>query len=612
MQHNEFKGNTHVFNTFPSNLEPHILFDYLAALYKTESKNPQSLPKTLKNLALLPDYLLMYLMVEIELMTKENGCFAYANRQPGSLTACFEALTYVSRLALNDPSSAYPSKQLFTTIHGMLSDINKVKIPNLQQRDSGQYRTNNDEALSISIQDVSVNGIHYLLSLMKTTFKTMGIAGDRDIMDVKRDEAKILELQQIIRLLKYIQTNRPQTQELITNINSILNHSHQPIELQKLFERNKFKYIFVNEVCECFPESEEAEQDDEHEDGKDAADDEFTILVTQLNSIASDDWQSFIPYINDLLGKDYGVQILNNTIKRFEEKIEQIEMELPSKRKYIISDDTMSAAKSYYHARTDDEMVDAFLNRLHQTGQGLNIQFIKQTEFNELLQNISWEFESNFPSMVGRPDEEKFTFLYKHIQLLLLVHPFVEANNRTFVNVLGLVWHAMLELPGLPVYYNPFVFYAHSPDEVIEAVKLSCANFIAMLEAVKNNDHQHFNSLLQTFTDVQNNQMRDYAKPFHDFLSRFVIEDFILQINRAVEKNLTEEASVGFFKPLNELRQIAFEDIKKLKTFDKLETCINYLKDQIKNSSDRETKLTEIYKEILNNNVKEPNRLTIS
>lgn len=86
----------------------------------------------------------------------------------------------------------------------------------------------------------------------------------------------------------------------------------------------------------------------------------------------------------------------------------------------------------------------------------------------------------------ARTTDEKLKVIVKHIRLYEVLHPFKDANGRTFVNNL---LNILLMQQGLPpaTFYEPNVFDLYSADELVDVVKEAIFNTVEIIEKSKKN-----------------------------------------------------------------------------------------------------------------------------
>lgn len=80
--------------------------------------------------------------------------------------------------------------------------------------------------------------------------------------------------------------------------------------------------------------------------------------------------------------------------------------------------------------------------------------------------------------------DEKLRVIAKHIRYYEVLHPFRDANGRTFVNNL---LNILLMQQGLPpaTFYEPNVFDLYSADELVVVIKEAIFNTVEIIEKSK-------------------------------------------------------------------------------------------------------------------------------
>ncbi|MCB1827452.1 MAG: Fic family protein [Coxiellaceae bacterium] len=101
-------------------------------------------------------------------------------------------------------------------------------------------------------------------------------------------------------------------------------------------------------------------------------------------------------------------------------------------------------------------------------------EFASLDKFNNRVNHIIQSYNAGLDDSELK-DDALLRHIVKHIQALEQLHPFPDGNNRTFINLLLvrlLVQHGF----GIPTFYEPNAFDAHSVDECVTIVKESIQN----------------------------------------------------------------------------------------------------------------------------------------
>ncbi len=105
------------------------------------------------------------------------------------------------------------------------------------------------------------------------------------------------------------------------------------------------------------------------------------------------------------------------------------------------------------------------------------------------LEKITQSFNQEIK--IAETLDEKLKIIVKHIRMYEVLHPFRDANGRTFVNNL---LNILLMQQGLPpaTFYEPNVFDLYSAEELVVVVKEAIFNTVEIIEQSKKKDSHYF------------------------------------------------------------------------------------------------------------------------
>ncbi|RDI48755.1 hypothetical protein [Aquicella lusitana] len=291
--------NDEVYNTFLLLGEDReAALNYLYDLYNIKSKEkPLSIKDQLKELAQLSDPLLLYLVVEIQLVRKENGCFKFEKREPGCIEAEFQAFAEAFKMILEassnqlkelDEEDAFlpASHSLFQMLHKIVTDTKKVKMETVKAETSGKYRSNNEECLVLPTNEVSDGGVAHLVELIQNKkIQTIMLCGNKDYKNYQNfiNKSRILkELADIFQAIQKIEGADENT--ILGSINALHHKAYTKEQLNQYFKYFLIVVMIKNQLRSKLDQSVEL---------KDRA-----IIETALKELAlGDDFHTVIALI---------------------------------------------------------------------------------------------------------------------------------------------------------------------------------------------------------------------------------------------------------------------------------------------------------------------------
>ncbi|RDI48756.1 hypothetical protein [Aquicella lusitana] len=236
------------------------------------------------------------------------------------------------------------------------------------------------------------------------------------------------------------------------------------------------------------------------------------------------------------------------------------------------------------------------------TDQEFLIQFPDVAEMNDLLTETIRQFHLGAKGILNKSLDERYTFLYEHLQLFLLIHPFIDANNRVFLNTLTPLWHIMLKLPDMPLFYNPFVFYGHTIPEIVATAKLSTANMMAIKEYSNMRKSSYFNFLDQTLTEDQLTLLAQWVMPFRKLMNKVLLQEWIDVIEKNITSKLSAPASVSptvLFGPISPEQIALGNDLAQMKQCQGVPELSQFLETKAQEYQSIHSRIANLYNGIL-------------
>lgn len=521
------RQNEAIFNTFSSkkySSEENI--NYVLNLFEKHLFNPPTKKQALEDFLLLSDTMFMYVVVEINMMEKE-GCIPYELREPGCLKAFFAGL----RQAFLQANEKKISVQDFFSIHKIITDPKHVKITAIDADTSGKFRLPTfDEIITLDPKWLSVEGLDFLLKLIASEeFHSMKLEKESDLdkldaLFAAKNEAKLLVA--FCYAVEWIAEGAITTSEMLKaeiekNFNLTLAQLRELIALKNVEQIGRhFSHENLNLLANVFAMLEESES-------------ENAMFLCLKNSTKN------LDFLNQV------ASVKQTYIELFEEYTESLEHEVS----FAPELERLTLLKI-------QENPEAFIKSLSENDDNLVITAVDYNDMIKLVYEIIKQLKKLPPPKQDDPVTWLNDFLAL-LQKLLLTHPFTDANNRALLNAFTNA--QLMEIYSLcAVYFNPFGFYANSPAQVLAAEKIACGNFLAMIDASKNNNPRGFifNEILVTEKEQlkfhpakianlkkeRQQLITDIVQPFKEFLRIQVMiesikEKFMIEF-KPVQQNL--------------------------------------------------------------------------
>ncbi len=616
MQHREklnpspsLRKNIDIYNTFDhASKNRESVLNLLAAIFEKHANDPTPISPLdrIKKIGQLPDYMLVYLMVEIDKMTKEGSCFPFEKREPGCLTAFFNAYS-IALSDIDSPTFDLRHHTLDTDLHRVNSDVTKVTMEYIDENSSGKYRPNHGETLTILASEVSVDGIEHLIDLIdgehqrnsgRLSSMSIGCAKDYEQMHDLINEADSTEKAEFI-LKKLSQIDDTDQDSVLLSINSLFHEKYPNYLLRELTEEDLMT-LYFNEVQlkeRLIERFQDLLTNDKSNDNKLLAD-----VITDLNTAQTT--QSIIKAIKQASSTPSGVKEIGVLMQELRMGWLQMFDEAANCQCYLIFKDLLWASMQKYNVNTKRELAQAIFNRLHQTNDELYFTFPKLDHVYRLMAELKEECsDEHVKKMMDKSLDEKLTFIYEHIQLMLLVHPFIDANNRTYANEIAPRFHLQLGI-DVPIHFNPFVLYAHSLPEIVETIKLNIANFFVLVE-IANGNHFGFDLKEQSLTKEQREQIAEFVAPFRAFIEKLLVEENVNYIEKQFKSYLRDikNRAIKLFNSPSQEKDSLSKDLAEIRKLTNTKEMHEYLtrksKEYAKSGNQANRGIAGLYTDVL-------------
>ena len=564
------KENRAVYNSFYSpTYGREKIIQYLESLFQNYKDNYQSNNKDedkKKNLtpdqmviklAQLPSYVLIFFLVEIKLMQKEEGCFEYYKREEECIPAFFEA----SGPNFSNLENLKADEDSIKSLHKTNTDPKKVKMSEISPEDSGNYRKDK-ENITLDLENLSVKGLAHLLNLIEIgPLSTMRIGAGNALNSIK---SKLKENEDFCRVLTLIKKANVEDETEFSHLIDEIKNIDKSEDILGYFENvRNFLESYLKDMNEQLAQLNDEEGEDRRE---------ILYQISQVKQIhlLMDKNQNNLKQIILLLNK---IEIES---KIFESITDYYENQWEDCKSYLISQDSIAQLRDTHHVYSNEELADKLLKEWEDNQEIFFMNFVAPEKIDATMKQLFDECDRQMEEFKKEkePDfEKRIEFMAKYTQLFLLVHPFADANNRTLINQRANRYLIQLGLP-LAFYYNPFVFYGHSIPEICEVMKLSCANFLAILECLeKGNDK--FDFLKSGLTEEDLARMDEFVKPFRDFVQKtYGVPIEVTQFDDYVAEwlTLTRIVADSFTHFLTEAAEKIKPDSSRLFSSDPIET----------------------------------------
>lgn len=547
--------NPLVYNTFFHSGLNQDTIRLLETLYRDQQRLPQSSPiDKIKELAQLTDDQLLYLLVEIRLMVIEKGPFAFNKREKGCIKAFFKALA----TGFENLKNISITESLIKQLHQISTDIQSVTMEQITNENSGKYRSKTtEETLTLSTDYISEAGILQLIEqIEKGEFPHMIIAGENDyhgryLFNPERHS---------FAMIAYLLKNRDKIDTI--NSEAVLESMNDLIDEKFILEY----FLTESELIQVFKEVKFIENF-------------YPNKINQQISL----WD-----IADFIKEDSEKHII--TMQKYLTSQSSLQFfKLPKSAPELkISSTTLTTIKKYYQV-DNLGLAKLLINSLKQHHDIFVIQFPSSVYVEELMHKALESFNNKIAQLQSLNNDDKLYVIFEHIQKLLLIHPFVDANNRVFVNELG---NALLLQHGfnIGVYFNPLVFYAHSTKEIVTAVKLAQANYL-LLQAINRGEIQMDLQIFKSVRSKDKFRVHDFVQPFRLYVQKLAI----LEQLQDFSSRLTATTNHLLFKKVNAKQAEIGIDMMQVKILPSAEDINAYLYNRIKLY--KKTALTDLAEE---------------
>lgn len=421
-----------VFNTFDTPFSEGMdSLDYLQQKYiKNKKYQASSSSEITARLAKLPPPLLTYFFVEILLQSKENGCLAYDERQPGSIQNVFSA--WCDHLKRNRKTEL--DAPMIKTIHKAITQT--TEMDELEADEKGEFRQT-FVTVVISKSGFTKEGMTDLLDKIES--QKLG-----NLSLINFDDFKFYnqELSRFPTFRKEFLDLKKELQEYSQQLQSLTDSPENSEEKEKLNNLIHNKTLQLKEVG-----------------GK----------LNELKLLADEFKEKFITgtWLHQIKDKD-----------KFASNVKVAD--------YLLNSD----AETFCICATD-------------------------VSLDNLMQIAIANYQTGLEKLAKASVDEKLYFFMKSMKDFLLLHPFSDANLRTFLTILftDMIHHQLYP----PVFFNPFVFFSLDVPQLVDACKFGMASTLAMIDAVEHgNELFDFNLSGYTPSDLQ--QIEKWVSPLSAYL----------------------------------------------------------------------------------------------
>lgn len=432
--------------TYTSKVRSESVEKYLNYLYTQAMENPLTPEARIKELLQLPNELLIYLVVEIEKVKSEDNCFAYEKREPGCIQAFFTTFAHV----LQNIHDFNFCEDEIKTIHKGLTDPQFVFMFQITPETSGQYR-NDHSVETLSLAEFNVSGLHNVIEMMlQPSFQSLRLYPHNLFFKERKCSVDRESGHLFIQFLENLQqidtsTNNKLLEFFLTRRKLITVDADFLTNFRILLTNNLDHYLIL------------------HPSGHD--------LITDLKA-ANEDTEFF-----EVLKRPIYKSVIQLTIQHIREVNDQLEAEINEYKKHTLNYHNIASSRKNTQA-----IAKTFYTDLKNQKEDLLIQFISEDIGSNMRQKLA-ETQATLLSMQNKCEDEKLRFIAKTICDFVFIHPFQDANNRVFVNILA---NMMLVKLGFPfaVFYDPFIFYTQSLDELVDGIKVACSNYLVLCDDI--------------------------------------------------------------------------------------------------------------------------------
>lgn len=484
------KNNQAVYNSFPSSLSNETSFAHLEKLYQAYVCAPQADGITM-DFAKLPDSALIYLFAEIRLIEAERGCFNFENREPGCLKAFFKGLSF----ALENYQQAELSLDKIKKIHAIVTNPSEVEMAQIDDNSSGAFRFGTAR-LILDPYSYSSKGIREILTLISNQAdKNFFLSAEQYFKEINELNNAAIHYGLVHLILEtFSEIDTTSDQSCLRSIRAIFStyqlarisgNPEIPSEsLLKVFENIRL----IDLIKDFASEVTNSKTADSH-----------------IRPVHSLEGAKTLKAYMTLLENYWGYNVFKNLLCKVVE----------SEQTLISKVDEKFKTHAYKCSNFENDNLQSLFIKLKQEaqGQGLMMNFVKSNQVEMLITATINKYNTSVKSVCTQSPDKRLRLIAETLRDFVLIHPFVDANNRVFINILG---NMMLLQLGFPpaIYYNPFVFYCHGIDEIVETLKLSCANYLALQERVQGIDNGF--EFFDNYNEAERAKLAEIVKPLRD------------------------------------------------------------------------------------------------
>lgn len=618
------RENKDIFNTY-TNENEEAAFQYLTGLYeKYLQGRPITIEDTIALLSKTPDYLLVYLMVEIKKMISEKGCFKFAEREHNCLIAFFKAfstmLNDVYQKSQTEEVDLYLSESLVKQLHKICTDKDMVAMEQIEKDESGEYRKKGNALIALDFTQVSTDGLLQLIQFITQGPLTSMIIGRKEDYDeferLRQMKSNFKDAAEIINGIDIIDLANPKA--ISDSINQLdLFQTISEEEIPNYFtaiEFNAFNRI-INAIDDLIiVNCESEEQSDDEQESKAVEQKLSEEELGQLkkikkgfkNAAKSKDLTDIFQAIKNAKQNSTSKKILEAIAKDMNQLIEEIQKEENNFRDtHLICNTSLNNIINNYQATSTNQLAAKLKDELIQEKGKFVIQFPDPKDIESLMTNQIKYYNNHVHAMVDKTLDEKIHFFCQHLQLCLLIHPFADGNNRVFLNVMDNCLGLLFGVP-LKIHFDPFAPYAHSLEEFIDSTKLACANFLALHDYIntKNDKFFKFAHLDKDFSQEQRILLEAFVAPLNSFFQKLEALEQIKIIDGYFQSYLSEQqaqSTHSLFKSLPQTDKQELELIVSgLKACNTKDEISSYLGTKIKSyACDGNNKIADLCTHIL-------------
>lgn len=217
----------------------------------------------------------------------------------------------------------------------------------------------------------------------------------------------------------------------------------------------------------------------------------------------------------------------------------------------MISANTIQSFMENFQVNNVTDLAKKIKKNIDMNKSAIGLNFPSEMKVEFLMQKTINDFNNSIPDLKTKDPDEKLKHIFYFIQRFLLIHPFTDANNRVFVNELA---NRLLLQNGFDftVYFDPFIFYGHSLDEVVAIVKLAIGNYLSL------HDKDHDFEIHLNIENLDDPQLFRMVAPLRNFLS-------ISHLERGTLTAFIEDSFKNFIKQ----KSSKVSNFFKSKTLDK-------------------------------------------